>query len=712
MGRARKEDVVVVKNPQCKGVVLGMEWVWRTNKTFSGVETQFVQGDVGQDKVKVEGEHDEVCAAAAQIRWACTPWDGQPPTILILTDVDRGHAHTIASKSDKLLKELAAKYPSVTTHFKGSEQTRLKLRGPEPAVHHAASEILSHHNITVSDYIIKRSRTIIKPLIDVDKLSTTQVTVKSIMAAYPNIKFFIPEKGERGVVCLAGILEEVEDAAKELRRENASTDSKRDNLSAWEDALKQKEQKLKEWEERLNKREKLLNSASLSKDGDKAKLLEMKLDDDNAPSCDWTEYTDPATKRTFFYNVITKKSQWNKPEELTVLELWKEKQKAKKEQQKIEQQKLEQEKLEQQKLEQERLKREAQEKLEQQKLEQQKLEQQRLEQQKIEQIKQEQMRLEQQKEKQKQMQEAEKQKQLELQKQQVPATLTQAQQLLLQQQLYQQQLLMHSVPPSMYISQHQHHHHHHHHQNQHQLQHQLQHQQQNKHQKKHQHQHHQHQHQHHTHQHQHQHHQHLHQHQHQHHQLHHHQAHHKEPSILEKLVQQQQQHQQQQQQHRQQNKGSDGVNVMELLMKQNPEVVSTEKEPCDPSIRHFLQTSNLQYLEAAFRGVESMDKLLALDFPELVRRLPDPKQRGKVVDAVDSYRKKQADVRKAQLAIESLQSQLAQMNAKPTGVSPLPGLAIGGNAKKSETVTNDGVTKITGGAYGINVGDLMKGLGK
>ena len=370
--RVGKGDNLSVESETSRAMLTGLVNVWWMTKVFTDVDFN-LKGD--NNSITVYGAPGGGSKAALrQLRWISSQWWGPIPSTLVLTDIEDEILRDATKKAEKLAKLAERHEVKVGIPKTAHKGETLKIRGTFDGIFRCANEICKLLGVNADRnkwFLIKAVNNI--PDDDVDAV-VLQDNFNVAVSSAPNTCVF-----------LAGTVKDVQEGENHIRSRGPKTHV---SLEAWSLELEAKEQRLREWEERLTvlaaeleKKEQSellhnLTKLKLASDVDEEKKVAeqqqqqqlqlqqqqqqqqqhqqqqqqsvpeskpamnssnvtfsaTKQSREPPPKCDWKSYPDPKTKRTFFFNSVTKVSTWNKPTELQAYEDWEEKQKTKQQQ--------------------------------------------------------------------------------------------------------------------------------------------------------------------------------------------------------------------------------------------------------------------------------------------------------------------------------------------------------------------------------------------
>eukprot|EP01063_Lacrimia_lanifica_P038020 TRINITY_DN7976_c1_g1_i1.p1 TRINITY_DN7976_c1_g1~~TRINITY_DN7976_c1_g1_i1.p1 ORF type:complete len:745 (+),score=337.88 TRINITY_DN7976_c1_g1_i1:151-2385(+) len=357
-----------------RGLVRGLQWVWESHKSYPTVHIdEYTRIPGAGDRVTISGEAVPVGQAGLDIDWMSGPFrERGVPSVLVVYGFSGE-----APMSSRMKETMRRRFPAVTCKFPraasaGEGRDALKLRGPPEDIQAALDACLKEHPSQHTSCFLIKPLDEVLPM-DYALLPKASDVLRQWRAEHPTVRAFIPVGPGEGTLTVAGPWREVPKAGKHLAQLFAAARRKADDeafpktpaglrekeqelrrregqLREREAALARREEACREWETELKKQKVDIElsklrlasgdatdgkgssprqsaNASPTSDGDDEDVD----DDDQPPKCDWTEYPDPETSRAFFYNIITKVSQWNKPDELIALEKWKQERTKKRE---------------------------------------------------------------------------------------------------------------------------------------------------------------------------------------------------------------------------------------------------------------------------------------------------------------------------------------------------------------------------------------------
>ena len=316
-----------------RGLFHGATWVWQQTGQFANVTfASKVEQPSGNEKVKMQGNKKGMRSMYLASRWVLQKWPATTtPSVHFFTDVSSEEVAKLRGKEDSIKRALDGNNARFSIPQEG-EPGSFKVRGTG-AIEQTASRMLKDHGVRLSG-----TRWCVRSLDNCQFADKLEAESGAIRAKYPKVRVFFSDRQAAAPVTISGPSVAVEKLIAEynVQREAIQIKSKPAPAAALAQAdLHAWERRLVAWEERLKKQEAVAGEVSLLGSlrigVQTAEVGTMTEIEEAAPKCDWTEHSDKTTKKTFFYNNITKKSQWHKPDELLALENWKKAQKEKKE---------------------------------------------------------------------------------------------------------------------------------------------------------------------------------------------------------------------------------------------------------------------------------------------------------------------------------------------------------------------------------------------
>eukprot|EP00754_Rhynchopus_humris_P013613 Rhum_TRINITY_DN14336_c10_g1::Rhum_TRINITY_DN14336_c10_g1_i1::g.79561::m.79561 len=357
-GNAGGRGTQLVLEPETKGVARGMAWLWKQSGQFGGVRESYETLDGGRERMVLHGDRDAAAVAHREVQWATAGGGAHAgATIMIMSDFPKSAASQIRSRGSQYADVLGKRYPNTQVHICDGE--RVKLRGPENELLRAADQLTGDVKFGSSGRPSAQGEWQVIRAVP-GRVSADQVP-KRLHAEHPRVLIALPERNDRGCATLAGTFADVNAAeaalqrvlgrdapavqqitAKSVMRPGDDRAGDREHqLASWERELREKEQELTAWEARLTSQENALNQREmLSKirigqpETEHKEIMTspivlpasdpvVTVATEAPPKCDWSEHRDKTSDRIFYYNTVSKLSQWSKPQELIALEEWK-----------------------------------------------------------------------------------------------------------------------------------------------------------------------------------------------------------------------------------------------------------------------------------------------------------------------------------------------------------------------------------------------------
>ena len=357
-GNAGGRGTQLVLEPETKGVARGMAWLWKQSGQFGGVRESYEALDGGRERMVLHGDRDAAALAHREVQWATAGGGAHAgATIMIMSDFPKTAASQLRNRGGQYADVLGKRYPNTQVRICDGE--RVKLRGPEHELLRAADQLTGDVKFGSGGRASGQGEWQVIRAVP-GRVSADQVP-KRLHAEHPRVLITLPERSDRGCATLAGTVADVNAAeaglqralgrdapvvqqitAKSVMRPGDDRAAGREHqLASWERELREKEQDLTAWEARLKSQENALNQREmLSKirigqpETEHKEMMTspvvlpasdpvVTVPAEAPPKCDWSEHRDKTSDRIFYYNTVSKLSQWSKPQELVALEEWK-----------------------------------------------------------------------------------------------------------------------------------------------------------------------------------------------------------------------------------------------------------------------------------------------------------------------------------------------------------------------------------------------------